>query len=110
MAELSINELKDIVMQLATEKKFGTKPEEINVGEKMCLIHSEVAEAYEAYRHQNIDGKDGFKEELADIILRVLHMCGIFDVNIEEELLKKMEYNKTRVWDFKKINEKSTST
>ncbi len=85
-------------MQLAEEKKFGTKPEDINVAEKMVLIHSEVSEAFEAYRRKNMDGRHGFKEELADVIMRVFHLCGIFGIDIQAEILKKMEYNKTREW------------
>jgi len=55
-------------MNQASEKGFGTKPKDINVVEKIVLIHSEVPEAFEAYRHKNIDGKDGFKEELGDVL------------------------------------------
>ena len=62
---LSIKELTDLILEQAKEKRFGTRPDQIDVAEKIALIHSE---AYEAYRHKNIDGKDGFKEELGDVI------------------------------------------
>ena len=75
------------------------------MAEKIALIHSEVSEAYEAYRHKNIDGKDGFKEELGDVIQRVLHLCGIFNIDIEKEILKKLNYNKDRKWNWKEMNE-----
>ena len=91
-------------MQQAKEKGFGTTPEEINIAEKMVLIHSEISEAYEAYRHKNIDGKDGFHEELGDAVQRILHLCGILGIDIEQEILKKIESNKTRTWDWKKMN------
>lgn len=102
---MEIKELQNLILQQAKEKGFGTKPEDINVAEKIALIHSEVSEVFEAYRHQNIDGKNGFKEELGDVIQRVLHLCGIFEIDIEQEILKKIGYNKDRKWDWDKMNE-----
>lgn len=92
-------------MNQATEKGFGTTKEDINVGEKIALIHSEISEAYEAYRHNDIDGDHGFKRELGDAVQRILHLCGIFDINIEEEITRKIDSNKTRRWDWNKMNE-----
>ena len=73
---------------------------------KTALIHSEIFEAYNAYRHKNIDGKDGFKEELGDAVQRILHLCGIFDIDLEGEILKKIEANNGRAWDWDTLNEK----
>jgi NTP pyrophosphatase (non-canonical NTP hydrolase) len=107
MAEdLSINQIIAEVMRLAAEKGFGTKPEEVSVPEKIALIHSEISECYDAFRHNNLDGKDGFAEELADIIIRVAHLAGVYGVDLEEEIIKKSEYNKNRVWNWDKLNEK----
>lgn len=105
MNNLNIKQLTELIMQQAKEKGFGTKPEEINVAEKIALIHSEISEAFEAYRNKNIDGKDGFQEELGDAIQRILHLCGIFEIDIEKEILKKVDFNKDRDWDWKKMNE-----
>ena len=102
---MTIQELTDALMDLAREKGFGTTPEEINVGEKIALIHSEVTEAYEAYRHNNIDGKDGFQEELGDIIQRVLHLAGIFGIDMEDAIIKKLKTNENRTWQWDDINE-----
>ncbi len=104
---MTINKLSKIIMQQAEEKGFGTKADEIIVAEKIALIHSEVSESYSAYRHQNIDGKDGFHEELGDIILRVLHLAGALGIDIEKEILKKLEYNQGREWDWKNLSEKN---
>jgi len=105
MENLNLKQLTALILEQAKQKGFGTKPEEINVGEKIALIHSEVSEAYEAYRHKNIEGKDGFKEELGDVVQRVLHLCGIFDIDIEAEIIKKYQSNQNRNWDFSKMNE-----
>lgn len=92
-------------MDQAKVKGFGTKPEEINVAEKIALIHSEISESFEAYRHKNIDGKDGFKEELGDAVQRILHLAGIFNIDLEKEILKKINNNKNRNWDWNELNE-----
>ena len=105
MEQLTLKQLTELIMQQAKEKGWGTTKEEINVAEKIALIHSEVSEAYEAYRHKNIDSKDGFKEELGDIITRVFQLAFIFDVDLEKEILKKIEKNKCRTWDWKNMNE-----
>jgi len=102
---MEIKELQSLVMQQAKEKGFGVKPEEISVPEKIALTHSEISEAFEAYRHQNIDGKDGFKEELGDALQRILHLAGIFEIDLEKEILDKIERNKSRTWDWDKLNE-----
>ncbi|MFI5241211.1 MAG: MazG nucleotide pyrophosphohydrolase domain-containing protein [Microgenomates group bacterium] len=105
MSNLTIKELTDLIMKQAKEKGFGTKPEEINVSEKIALIHSEVSEAFEAFRHNDMDGKDGFNQELGDVVSRVLHLAGIMGIDIEEEMLKKLKSNKDRKWDWDKMSE-----
>jgi NTP pyrophosphatase (non-canonical NTP hydrolase) len=101
----TLSELQALVMNIAEEKGFGIKPDDINVGEKIALIHSEVSEAYEAYRHKNIDEKDGFCEELGDVVQRVLHLAGIFGIDLETEIVKKIERNKGRDWKWDEMNE-----
>ena len=76
------------------------------MAEKIALIHSEISEAFEAYRHKNINGKDGFKEEIGDAIQRILHLCGVFDIDVEKEILKKINSNRNRKWNWEKMNEK----
>lgn len=63
------------------------------IPELLCLIHSEASEALEAYRNGN---NENLKEELADIVIRVLDMAGGYGINLEEEVMKKHETNKSR--------------
>jgi len=103
---MTIKELTNLIMKQAEQKGFGSKPKDINLAEKIALIHSEISEAYQAYRNKKINGKDGFKEELGDAIQRILHLGGIMDVDIEKIILKKIKQNKNRKWHWNKINEK----
>ncbi len=105
MKEITVRQLTELVMKQAKEKGFGTKPKETNVPEKIALIHSEVSEAYEAYRHRRIKGKGGFEEELGDAAQRILHLCGSLNIDIEKVILKKLKSNKGRNWNWKKLNE-----
>ncbi|HSD55813.1 MAG TPA: hypothetical protein VLA92_01530 [Candidatus Saccharimonadales bacterium] len=102
---VTLQDLTKAIMLQAEAKGFGTKSEEIDVPEKIALIHSEVTEAYTAYRHKNIDGKDGLTEELGDVIQRVLHLCGALNLNVEQAILSKLEYNKDREWRWSELNE-----
>ncbi len=104
--DLTIKELTDLIMKQADEKGFGVSIDQVNVAEKIALIHSEVSEAYDAYRHNKFEGKDGFNMELGDIIQRILHLSGILKIDIQKEILNKINMNKDRDWDWKKINEK----
>lgn len=104
MQNITLKQLQELVMKQAEEKGFGTKREEINVAEKIALIHSEVSEAYEGYR-KNLEGKDSFGKELGDVLQRVIHLAGCMGVDLEKEILEKLEMNKDRVWDWNKLNE-----
>ena len=57
----------------------------------LCLIHSEVSEALEAYRDEKPLG-----EELADILIRTLDLTDRLNVNIDQEVKNKIEKNKLR--------------
>lgn len=58
-----------------------------------CLISSSEEieeEAFEKYI------KNTFEDELADVIIRTLDICGYLNIDIERSVLAKMKYNKTR--------------
>jgi NTP pyrophosphatase (non-canonical NTP hydrolase) len=69
--------------------------------EQLALIHSEVSEALECLRSGN--GKDrhlpdflGVEVELADVIIRIMHLSGHRGWRVGEAIISKMNYNKTR--------------
>ncbi len=59
----------------------------------LALIHSEVSEALEDYRKDN---REHFAEEIADVMIRCLDLCAGQNIDIEKEILAKMEKNKLR--------------
>ena len=66
---------------------------ERQVPELLCLIHSEVSEALEAYRDHNTPL---FREELADVAIRLFDMAEFLKIDLEKEIERKHEINKAR--------------
>ena len=60
---------------------------------KLALIGSEVGEAVRAVQHGD---NAGLAEELADICIRVFDMCGWLDIELGNEIIRKMEINRAR--------------
>lgn len=63
------------------------------IGNRLMLIVSEVSEAQDGLRHKDIRN---FKEELADVAIRLADLCGGLDIDLEAEIKNKMEKNKDR--------------
>ncbi len=61
----------------------------------LALIHSEVSEALEAFRKNDLAN---FGEELADIIIRVLDCAPGLGVDIELQINGKLAVNRKREW------------
>lgn len=65
-----------------------------SVLEALALVASEVGEAINECRHE--EPTPAFKEELADIVLRVLDIAHWQGINIEEAISQKMLLNQER--------------
>ena len=83
---------------IAREKGFWD--EQRNVGEALMLIVTELAEAMEGHRKGD---QDNFREEMADVFIRLFDFCGGMGIDIEDEILRKCETNKKRPYKHGKI-------
>lgn len=75
---------------LANKKAKGFNTTDIPL--EFCFLNNEVTEAFEAW----LKKKDNLGEELADITIYLLGLAEIFNLDLEKELLKKIEKNKNR--------------
>lgn len=77
----------------------GEEPKR-NVGELLCLVHSEISEALEAARKGLNDDKlthrPGLEVELADAMIRIFDMAGGMGMDLAGALVEKLMYNATR--------------
>lgn len=117
-----INNLSEEIHNNAVKKGFYT--DEKNIGEMLCLIHSEVSEALEADRKDHhakperlefvlsptseltyeqhfkakfeMHVKNSFEDELADIMIRVMDLAGYKGIDLEKHIQLKMKYNSLR--------------
>ena len=75
-------------------------PIQRNVGELLCLVHSEISEALEGHRKDLSDDKlphrKMFEVELADAIIRIFDIGGGLGLDLGGAFEEKMEYNARR--------------
>lgn len=88
---MEIKELQKEIHKVALSHGWWDRSRQ--VPEVLCLVHSEISEALAAFGK---DDKESFKEELADIVIRVLDAAEYYKIDLEKEIIKKHEYNKTR--------------
>jgi len=124
-----INDLAMEIYQNNKEKGFHEMIHEF--GTYISLIHSELSEAVEAHRKKKradmdmfsqalwmeknpgqgeifknafeLYIKDTIEDELADAIIRLLDLSATLDIDIEEHIRLKIQYNKTREYKHGKL-------
>lgn len=116
-----INELAKEIH--AINVKNGFYEDEKNIGEMLCLVHSEVSEALEADRkgiycsfdcdadwgilecapdeisfkqHFKDNVKDTFEDEIADAMIRLMDLAAFRKIDLEGHIRAKMRYNSLR--------------
>lgn len=106
----------------AVNEANGWYEESRPFGDDVALLHSEVAEMYEAFRQWGLedatkttithyrrgdDGGDiveplenpkpeGVGSEAADVLIRLLDTCDRYGIDLQQEYNRKLAYNKTR--------------
>jgi NTP pyrophosphatase (non-canonical NTP hydrolase) len=98
---MTIKELQEICFKQAEEKGWTITP--VLIPEQVALICSEACEALESWRdNQPISWVDtnnkpqGVGSEYADIIIRVCHYAKLLDIDLDFEIKRKLEYNRSR--------------
>lgn len=101
----SLNELstdihkRNVAAGWWTDLKTGQKKER-NMGELLCLVHSEVSEAMEGYRKNLQDDKlphrSMLEVELADVFIRIFDIAGAYNLDLGGAINEKLTYNAKR--------------
>ena len=97
---IDLLKLQQEILENKINKGFNVT--DINL--EFCYTYWELAEAFEAYRKKLPD----LGEELADVMIYLLGLSAILKIDLEDEILKKVEKNRKR--EYKNIDGVNTRT
>lgn len=105
--------LSELVTQCHQDSKkagwWPRRPDLYTYITKIALLHSEVSEMLEGLRKKNQDKHltvyPAEWVEAADVFIRLADYCGAKRIPLQEIVLRKLEYNKTR--DDHKMSERN---
>lgn len=87
---IDLNDIQKQVMENKVKHGWSTT----DVKGEFCYLYGEVAEAYDAW----LKKKDDLGSELADVAMYLMGVASMLNLSLEEEILKKLEINKHRVY------------
>lgn len=102
---IGIEEATELCHGLAKQAGWWTdletgEPLQRNKGELLCLIHSEISEAMEGVRKDQMDDKLPNRKmeevELADAMIRILDYAGAYGLDVSGAMIEKLQYNANR--------------
>ena len=85
---MDMSQVQKRIFQNKINKGFNTK----DIFMEFCYIHGELSEACEAYMKKKPD----LGEELADVAIYLLGLAEILGIDLETEILHKMDKNEQR--------------
>ncbi len=87
---VDLRKLQKKVYENKVNKGFNVT--DLNV--EFCLAYGELSEAYVAWENK----KEDLGEELADVAIYLMGISEILGINLEEEIVNKIEKNAKRVY------------
>jgi len=82
----------ELMQKKVYENKIAKGFNVTDIFKEFCYTYGELSEACEAY----LQKKDDLGEELADVVLYLLGLSEILGINLEKEIINKIEKNEKR--------------